>query len=196
MTISKTIYFIRHGQALHNPDVDKFGKSILDNEKYADANLTELGFSQCNSIKKDILDKNPDIVFVSPLTRTLQTANHLFKDSGINIVGLEMVRERYGWRPCDRRSGVDELKIKFPNISFENCIPGLVDPIWKKGEENRETEKQIEIRITNFLEWIKLQPEKTIAIVTHQGFLIRLWNIIGKINPPPGNCEIRTLIIN
>lgn len=187
----KTIYFIRHGQAMHNPDVDKFGKDILTNEKYFDANLTEEGFSQCDSIKSKVLKINPDVVFVSPLTRTLQTANNLFSNTKIPIMGLEMIRERFGMRPCDKRSGLPELQKRFKNIDFETyCYSGDNDPVWTT---KRETEYEIEMRIKKFLKWAKERPEKTIVIVTHQGFMIRLWNILGIRNPDPQNCEVRKL---
>ena len=173
----KTIYFIRHGQALHNPDVDKYGKGCLDNEKYFDANLTELGFEQCNSFKETVLSKSIDIVFTSPLTRTLQTTNTIFADSEIKVLGLEMIRERFGMRPCDRRSGVNNLKIKFKNIDFDTyCHTGDNDPLWTT---KRESEQEIEMRIRKFLKWVKERPEKNIGIVTHQGFIVRLWNILG-----------------
>lgn len=187
----KTVYFIRHGEAIHNPDVDKYGKDILTNEKYFDANLTDIGLSQCDLIKSEVLKLKPDIVFTSPLTRTLQTANHLFSNTNINIVGLEMIRERYGMRPCDQRSGLTDLQERFQNIDFETyCHPGKKDPLWTK---RRETEQEIGMRIKKFLKWVKERPEKKIVIVTHQGFIIRLWNILGINNPDPRNCEIRKL---
>ena len=54
--MNKTLYFIRHAQAEHNPDVDKYGKDILTDWKYFDAKLTEYGKEQREGLlKKDEL---------------------------------------------------------------------------------------------------------------------------------------------
>ena len=184
----KTIYFIRHAEAIHNPPVKKYGKSILIDEKYFDAELTEYGINQCYEVKDNFNSINLDIVFVSPLTRTLQTANILFQDIDIKIKGLEIIRERLGVRPCDKRTGLIQLKKIFTNINFDHCIDGDVDPLWTKT--HRETEKELKARISKFLKWIQTRQEKKIGIVTHQGYMLRLYQILDLDFPAPQNCEV------
>lgn len=186
----KTLYFIRHGQAMHNPDVDIYGKDILTDKKYFDAKLTTEGILQC---KEYVLDIESDVVFVSPLYRTLQTANLMFGKTGNKIMALENIRERFGVRPCDKRRSLSILRKDFPHIDFTNCEEGYDDPIWTV--DHRETEVEIKDRIKNFLEWIKTREEDKIVIVTHQGFMLRLYKVLGLDYEAPNNCETIKLIL-
>lgn len=49
-----------------------------------------------------------DVVLVSPLLRTLQTATRIF-GTKVPMVAVEAVREAYGLHPCDRRSPVSAV---------------------------------------------------------------------------------------
>lgn len=184
----KTLYFIRHAEALHNPEVDKYGKSILTNKKYFDARLTDIGLKQCEEHIDEMTKMDVDIVYVSPLYRTLQTANIMFSKSNVRMEALERIRERTGVRPCDKRSPKKVLQKDFPHINFINCMVGDEDPIWKK--DYRETEEKLLLRIKSFLEWIKKTPEKSIVIVTHQGYMLRLYKLMGIKFSEPDNCEM------
>ena len=181
---TKIIYFIRHGQARHNIYVDLYGKDFLDNNfSLTDPSLTEKGKAQCNNIK---LDDDLDIIFVSPLTRTLETAKLLFKDR--KLYAFEQIRERHGVRPCDQRSNINELKLKFHDINFDLCKDNL-DNIWKI--DHRETEGELRERIKKVILWLKNRPEKKIGIVTHCGFIVRLLKVLNLLpNENPKNCEI------
>lgn len=185
--INKTIFFIRHGEAFHNPPVEKFGKEILTDIKYFDAKLTKKGKSQCEYYSKKLKDLNLEIIFASPLTRTLQTASRIFKKTP--IFGLEVIRERHGIRHCDARRGLNVLKKEFKNINFDMCEEGNgeIDPVWKL--DKRETEKELKNRITEFLKWVKTRKETRIGVVTHQGYMCRLYQILNREYTPPKNCE-------
>jgi len=41
-----SLYFIRHGQALHNVAAEKYGEYAYFDPIYTDANLTEMGVKQ------------------------------------------------------------------------------------------------------------------------------------------------------
>lgn len=185
----KNIYFIRHAEAIHNPPVKKIGnKDILIEEKYYDAKLTEYGEQQCYDVQEKMTKLDLDIVYVSPLYRTLQTASILFQKNNVELKALEIIRERLGVRPCDRRHGKPYLEKNFKNISFDQCLEGYIDPLWKSN--HRETEQELKTRISKFLKWIQTIPEENICIVTHQGFMLRLYKVLGLDFPAPDNCEI------
>lgn len=190
--MKKTLYFIRHAEAKHNPDVDKYGKDILTDWKYFDAKLTIKGKEQRKELlKKKELFKNIDVIFVSPLHRTLETAEilHDFKKP---IIALEIIRERLGVRPCDKRKNIKKYKDRFTKIDFKLCEDK--DVMWKL--DHRETEEELKQRIINFLRWIKKQPYKKIAIITHNGYILRLCNkVLNKKVEMVQNCEIFKVII-
>lgn len=185
--MNKTLYFIRHAQAEHNPDVDKYGKDILTDWKYFDAKLTEYGKEQREGLlNKDEL-KDVDMIFVSPLHRTLETSEilcHLNKP----IVALELVRERLGVRPCDKRKSITEQKERFTHVDFSLCEDDE-DKLWKL--DHRETEEELKQRIISFLEWAKNTEYNKIAIITHNGYIMRLCNkVLGIKVEKVKNCDI------
>ena len=70
----KNILCIRHGKAFHNVLIDKIGEKALFLKESYDAPLVEEGIIQAKELGSSSKQlKNIDIVFVSPLTRTLQT---------------------------------------------------------------------------------------------------------------------------
>jgi len=191
--MNQTLYFIRHAQAEHNPVVDKYGKDILTDWKYFDAKLTNKGIEQRKDIlkEKELLEE-VDIIFVSPLHRTLETSEILY-DLEKPIVALEIVRERVGVRPCDKRKSITTQKLRFPKIDFSLCKDDE-DKLWKL--EHRETEEELKERIKKFLEWVKKTQYKKIVIITHNGYILRLCNkVLGKKVEKVNNCEMFKVII-
>ena len=190
--MNKTLYFIRHAQAEHNIDVDKYGKSILTDRKYFDAELSLKGKEQRKCILEQDEIRSVDIIFVSPLTRTLQTAE-ILSDINKPIVALEKVRERLGVRPCDKRKTISEQKLRFPKIDFSLCEDNK-DTLWKL--DHRETEEELKQRIINFLKWVKELKHEKIAIITHNGYILRLCNKVLNINVEKvNNCEIFKVVL-
>jgi len=79
----KNIYCIRHGLAEHNINYHKYGVQTFYDPNYVDTKLLTHGFKQASELRETWEDiNNIELVIVSPLRRTLQTANELFK--GIN----------------------------------------------------------------------------------------------------------------
>ena len=114
--MNKTLYCIRHGEALHNELYKKKGSQVFYNKDYVDTVLTPKGETQSLDLGKYWLNKNEiELVIVSPLKRTLQTAYNIFKDTDIPIIALEFTREYpMGLHTCNKRSNLEELKILYP----------------------------------------------------------------------------------
>ena len=117
----KNILCIRHGRAVHNVLSDKIGdKAYFLKESY-DAPLVEEGILQAKELGNNSKQlKNIDIVFVSPLTRTLQTAENIFeKYQKVKIVALDKIKEfPQGIDICNKRRNRIELKEKFKIVDF------------------------------------------------------------------------------
>ena len=79
--MSKNVIGIRHGEALHNTVSKIYGTKVC--QQFEDTTLTTNGMRQ--AIEATV--KTPDLVLVSPLTRTLQTATLMFP--GVKMVALE-----------------------------------------------------------------------------------------------------------
>ena len=121
----KHIYFIRHAEAEHNVLENLY----YDNPKLCDvydSKLTEEGEIQTKeTLKKLIKSKvNFDLVFISPLTRTIQTfilLKDYFKDTKTKIIITDMVKELVSY--CNKNKGMKltDLKkfLKENNLDFD-----------------------------------------------------------------------------
>ena len=106
---TKLIHFVRHAEGIHNAANHDYGDetpTIYSTEgswKYQDAPLTDHGIEQCQDARKTLLtDVNPQLVVVSPFTRTLQTAHILFANRRIPFMVHWSCRERAGKYTCDK----------------------------------------------------------------------------------------------
>ena len=151
----KNVYFIRHGEAEHNVNNDL----TLKNPK-----LTHNGITQCNKMKKFYDNKPIDIIIVSPLYRTLQTASLLFPNK--KIIAYEEIRESIH-NPCDYRESVSDIKDTFGSIDFtgiENIDPFKDLPLKETLQHKLDRCKAME-------KYIKSLPYDNIAIVSHRSFI-------------------------
>lgn len=125
-----------------------------------------------------------DLLIVSPLQRTLQTAQILFpkKYSDLsykNIVSLECCRERYGRHYCDKRRSNAELARVHPEIDFR--LDSEEDELWTKMSDQREEFPSLKERVEKLLKWISEREENRIAVVTHSTVLFYLWNLFFEV---------------
>lgn len=204
----KTIHLVRHAQGIHNVAGEK-DHSAYSSEDYFDAHLTPLGWQQVDNLRNHVraaqLLNKVELVIVSPMLRTIQTAVGAFGGeedtngadatplmvanagssdrpaiSSLNsppFLAVELCRETMGDHPCDRRRSVTEYKALFPAIDF-SIIETDNDVLWKPSP--RESLEEVAARGVEFIKWIWTRKEKEIAIVSHSGFLHGLLSSFGK----------------
>ncbi|XP_027931300.1 phosphoglycerate mutase-like protein 1 [Vigna unguiculata] len=221
----KTIHLVRHGQGIHNVEGDKNYDAYMKPE-YFDAHITPLGWQEVDNLRKHVRDsgimKKIDLVIVSPLLRTLQTAVGVFGGgegytdrtdvlplmvenagnsnraaiSSLNcppIVAVELCRERLGVHPCDKRRSISEYQSLFPAIDF-SLIDSNEDTWWKT--DVRETKEEIASRGLKFMNWLGTRKEKEIAIVTHRAFLFHTLSAFGNYSHHLEKKELSKLFAN
>ena len=170
----KNILCIRHGRAFHNVLSDKIGEKAFFLEESFDAPLVEEGILQAKELGENSKQlKNIDIVFVSPLTRTLQTAESIFKKNQIvRIVALDKMKEfPQGIEICNKRRNRIELKEKFKKVDF-SLLDSDSDQMWR--EDRYEKIDELKERIDEFKKFIMNEIDNNIAIVSHNNFLKEL----------------------
>ncbi|XP_019083143.1 PREDICTED: phosphoglycerate mutase-like protein 2 [Camelina sativa] len=144
----KTIHLVRHAQGVHNVEGEKNFDAYLS-EDFFDANLTPLGWQQVDNLHKRVktsgISKRIELVVVSPLLKTLQTAVGTFSGEykdGVDapplmiagagnsdrhaigslncppFIAVESCREYLGVHPCDRRSNITKYRELFPAVDF------------------------------------------------------------------------------
>lgn len=204
----KTLHLVRHAQGIHNVAGEKDHSAYLSEELF-DAHLTPLGWEQVENLHKHVLEtglsKRIELVVVSPLLRTIQTAVGVFGGEGhtddtdapplmvenagnsdhsaissLNcppFIAVELCREHLGVHPCDRRRSISEYRPLFPAIDF-SLIENEEDVLWTV--DVREKNEEVAARGLKFLNWLWTRKEKEIAIVTHSGFLYHTLSAFGN----------------
>mmetsp|Transcript_67387 Transcript_67387/g.179956 ORF Transcript_67387/g.179956 Transcript_67387/m.179956 type:complete len:1708 (+) Transcript_67387:68-5191(+) len=108
----KEVILIRHAQGEHN---------VSSNYQF-DPPLTSVGVEQVEQCRATLSEPLPDIVFVSPLRRTLQTATGVFPDSK-KTIALDCLREVLS-DPCNLRLPVQVAIASFPKVDFSRIKDG------------------------------------------------------------------------
>jgi broad specificity phosphatase PhoE len=193
----KTFYFVRHAQGIHNEAESSLGTIRWEtvearSEQYFDAQLTEFGRNQAKSLFDSITrmqQSTPtlkfDLLIVSPLSRAIETAQiafqPLFNNPKFPIYSHEMIRETIGRHYCDKRRSITELKELYPRINFSErgAFNSDSDLLWNANE--RETQKQIQLRAIKFLNWCfdELPDKKHILVMAHSGIIGTCARILG-----------------
>eukprot|EP00282_Hemiselmis_andersenii_P006057 CAMPEP_0114172222 /NCGR_PEP_ID=MMETSP0043_2-20121206/35138_1 /TAXON_ID=464988 /ORGANISM="Hemiselmis andersenii, Strain CCMP644" /LENGTH=251 /DNA_ID=CAMNT_0001270039 /DNA_START=258 /DNA_END=1010 /DNA_ORIENTATION=+ len=203
----REVWIVRHAQGSHNVGEYEF-----------DPELTAEGRRQVASQKSLSSQLPVDLVLVSPLRRTLETASGLFGKHP-NMVAVEELRESVT-ESCNIRLPVSELKKAYPHVDFggisEDHDPYLHRFDKPEGAEglsgsakwdamvdavalDPETDAEMVTRGEVVLKLLASRPEKTVALVSHAMFL----NVFLHMQMVRGqpyrmyniltNCEIRRL---
>tara|TARA_Y100000591_G_C21848490_1_gene710120 strand:- start:1619 stop:2200 length:582 start_codon:yes stop_codon:yes gene_type:complete len=177
--MTKLLYCIRHGTALHNVNFDKMGRKAYT--EFFDTPLVDLGKLEAvllGTTWRDI-DK-VELILVSPLTRTLDTAKFIFQHHKAPVIALDYLMEHpQAEEICNLRASKDELSLRYPNVDFSNLSDN--SKIYWKDELNYEKEmEQLNKRIEDFKNYVKNRSEKKIAVVSHSSFLGQMmFQVIG-----------------
>ena len=188
------VYLVRHAEARHNVEERRVIKKASDagktkeeaelarkaalwaDESLLDATLSQAGAEQVGAsalgIKKMLSDTHygpPELVLVSPLRRTLQTATGLF-GADVRVSAVEALREKRTGMACDERLAVPELQGEYPHIDFSEVEASTVRIT--HGEDNAAVRR----RALAFLDDLPSLAAGccTIAVVSHKGWLREL----------------------
>ncbi|KAJ5301869.1 hypothetical protein PENANT_c002G03229 [Penicillium antarcticum] len=203
----KVLFLGRHGEGWHNAAETYYGTPAwncywaeLDGNStatWADAALTENGILQAQKAHdfwaSQIKTQNihtPDVYYVSPLTRTLQTANYTFnnlalpKDSTpFKPTIKELFREGISIHTCDHRRSASYIKSLFPAWRLESGF-AEEDPYWNGVEA--ETSDAQDVRSTTALNEVffgtggKVQHEQAfISVTSHSGEISSILRVVG-----------------
>jgi broad specificity phosphatase PhoE len=164
----KNLYLIRHGHSLHNELFHKIGVKAFRMPDCIDSPLTNEGHLQSIELGNTWPKKREiDLVLVSPLTRTLDTAMNIFGDTNIPMISEEFLREYpIGEDTCNQRSSLTHLKNKYPRVDFHLISDG--DTLWTS--EYREKIDELEQRLDEMVKYLQNRKEKNIAIVGHSSY--------------------------
>jgi broad specificity phosphatase PhoE len=134
---------------------------------------------------------NVELVLVSPLSRTLDTAKYVFQNyADVPIIALdELMEHPQAEELCNQRFDKTELVNRYPNIDFSN-ISDNPKIYWSDKLVHEKELVNLDNRINIFKEFVRKRPEKTIAIVSHSSLLGHMMhNKIGDENNELKHCS-------
>lgn len=198
--MGKTVAFIRHGEALHNPHLQAAKKETDEAKKAAlfaagfaflDPELTPKGRAQAAELRERLVAEGRafDLVVVSPLTRVLQTAS-------IALAGLA---PKFLVEPRSTESALPEWGLPQRGrtaAQLRDALPFLAGPEWDLAlmddatlwTEDRPGEwvhpKPAEERLDDLIAWLGSLPEPRVCVVGHSGVFERILGIF------PANCQL------
>jgi broad specificity phosphatase PhoE len=194
-TNKKTLYILRHGQAMHNPRAevaraDGCSKDefllFMQQDDCLDAPLTDRGKEQAQTVRLPVC---PDLVVASPLSRALATADLALglltdanKDSndhaaaaapqqvrvGPRYLCYEGFREINGWLLNAKRRSRAELQEEYPHWDFTDLSTDD-DALW--GPELEAEAACGERGYQGLRRLLSERPEPSILLVVHGGLL-------------------------
>ena len=128
-------------------------------------------------------------MFVSPLTRTLQTCQEIFQNHpGVKIIAHDKVKEYpQGLQICNKRREKLELEKQFPGIDFSG-LESETDEMWR--DDRIEEIEELRERIEQFKTMLQGLAETNIAIVSHSAYLNQfLYGTLGDESNPLKHCH-------
>eukprot|EP00158_Paraphelidium_tribonemae_P006395 Partr_v1_DN27801_c0_g1_i2_m22664 putative phosphoglycerate mutase len=188
---AKTIYFIRHAQALHN---------VASDFSIPDPRLTALGIRQAQRIRDTIPADalaNLELIVTSPMHRTVQTTLIAFRTQiewqRLPVVLKPELQETHA-EPCDTGSPAHQLIEAFPQLEHE--LKALPPNWYSKTGINAPTDDAWKSRAEMMRKWLIDRPERVIVVMCHNGFLRHLvgdelWSSHGRTPLGFSNGEAR-----
>jgi broad specificity phosphatase PhoE len=174
------LYCIRHGESFHNVDCMLNGKDAYFDSKNIDPHLTENGVIQATRMYNNWkVRKNIELVLVSPLFRTLETAECIFgKCPSMPVVALDLLLESpQGSHLPNYRSCKSDLVQQYPYFMFDTLNE------YQENYECEETQEELTQRIDNFKRYIinNFSHYSQIAVVGHNSIFKSLFKTTNKI---------------
>jgi len=165
----KEIYFIRHGQTDYNKRRIIQGSGI-------DSDLNEVGQAQAKAFYDAYKSVGFEVVFISALKRTQQTVVH-FIDEKILTEEWKQLNEM-GWGDNEGKASSEAA-----HETYKNMIAS-----WGRGDfdasmPNGESARQLVSRLTEFVEHLKIRPEKRILVCSHGRAMLCLLTILNNQHP-------------
>jgi broad specificity phosphatase PhoE len=194
-SVCKNLTFIRHAEGLHNiaERQSPLGSNVLRKEhsgdQFVDAILSPLGEQQSKALQSRLVQKHFDLIVVSPLRRTLQTASIAFEKHRVAFLAEESCREILDSFPCNQRHSISSSRADFPHVDF-NGIEHDADPWFHSIQETRETIKE---RAKWFLNWLMTRQESSIAVVSHSEFLFGMFKLFPQAYGEYSNLHTKPL---
>lgn len=172
------LIFIRHGQGEHT-------LAIPNSLHIKNPSLTAKGISQAKLLRKKFLLTDEDIIFISPLRRTLETTLIWTLNVDCRKIVSPLVSPRiFPFRPngktlpCDKIINLETIKKDYPNLEMDMNVPY---DLWSTGI-NTLPDSHFNNIAQEFIANLKLLKKDKIYIVSHDGTITAYRQLISGRN--------------
>ncbi|MGD6903382.1 histidine phosphatase family protein [Bacillus infantis] len=159
------LIFIRHGEGEHTLNIPK-------SLHISAPALTDEGINQAKLLRTQLPLSKDDILVISPLRRTLQTAHYWTEGIMCRKLVNPLVSPRIFPQfpeartlPCDELLDRQKISDEFPNIQIEE---DLHEELWAKGI-NLLPQPEFNHLAKEFLDWCRQQESQNLYIISHDG---------------------------
>lgn len=158
------VYIVRHGETNYNT------LGLHNADPAVDVHLTEKGIEEARRLAQELQDKPFDVVYVSELPRTQQTAAYLERDRNIpRIVDARL---------NDINAGFEGQLVS----EYHKLRDAANDPFTYKVS-GAESSEDVYNRTDNFIRDLKNQDYRSVLIVTSKHNFRHFRNIIDGLDP-------------
>ena len=156
---------IRHGQGEHTLDLPK-------SLQHSDPSLTSLGIEQARKLKAQFHLTEEDVIFISPIRRTLETAVIFTENVNCRKIVSPLVSPRMfpilpykKTLPCDEILALERIKNEYQNFELDMKSPA---ELWSTGI-NTLAEQLFEDLARSFIRKCRQLNKDRVYIVSHDG---------------------------
>jgi len=175
----KYLCLIRHGQGEHNPRKNPLALAFIPAMMKRDAPLTGKGKRQAGALQGTMQHLPFDLILVSPLARTIQTATEAFEGHTTPKRLCHLMCER-ATMPADQGTPKAQLLRKHPQLAEWQGFDELPEHFWPP-RSLKTAEEEVAARIAEFKEWLLARPEACFALVGHSAFFRTMTGMDSKL---------------
>ena len=197
----KKIYYIRHAESEHNVLESKYSYIEFEKWNIYDPKLSPNGIEQTNNIKEQLKENQIhfDSVFISPLTRAIQTYELISKEinDDAEIIITDFLREVY-FKKFDKNKGKELSKLKEENKNRKLNFEFMTKDYWwhdtgEKKDDESEEDELFSLRLKLFILWIAFRPDENILIISHSNVFVEMQDSYGIYNAEMKQLEKKDL---
>ena len=144
-----------------------------------DAPLTGKGMRQATSLQRPMHRMPFDLILVSPLSRTIQTATAAFAEHATPKMLCHLMCERTTM-PADQGTPKGELLKRHPHIATWQGFDELPEHFWPPRSLLSAAE-EVASRVEEFKRWLLARPETCFALVGHSAFFMVMTRMDTKL---------------
>lgn len=157
--------FIRHGQGEHTLDMPR-------SLQQKDPSLTPLGIEQVRLLKYQFSLNDDDVIIISPIRRTLDTAIILSEHVNCRKIVSPLVSPRMfpilphkKTLPCDKIHDLEKIRYEYPSLELDL---DTTSELWSDGI-NTMAEQTFKESALSFIRKCEQLNKDRIYIISHDG---------------------------